>query len=81
MRCNKRRFVYSNLVLTLPFVVSKVHPERVEGSNHEDRLGTSLMNSGGYPRSNRHFINEIASQSENAIELATVIEGDFIKMP
>jgi hypothetical protein len=56
-------------------------PLMVSLSNHEDRLATSLMNSGGYPRSNRHFINEIASQSENAIELATVIEGDFIKMP
>lgn len=31
--------------------------------------------------SKRHFINAIASQSENAIEFATVIEGDFIKMP
>jgi hypothetical protein len=35
----------------------------------------------GYPRSNRHFIKEIASQSENAIEFATVIDGDFIKIP
>jgi hypothetical protein len=31
--------------------------------------------------SNRHFINAIASHNENAIEFATVIEGNFIKMP